>query len=233
MRRAVGYVRVSTGIQAEDGKSIASQRDRVEAWAKAHGCEAVVYSDEGLSGGRADNRPGLQRAISDACEHKGVLVVYCLSRLARNTVDALAIAALLRGSGADLVSLSEQIDTNTPAGKLMFTFLSAFAEFEREMIRARIGEGVSRRRAEGLRIGGNLPYGFRADTAGKLHRDPGEMAVVSRILAMSEQGTPAHGIGAALNRERVLSRTGRMWSSRTVIDVILRHSAGSGGEAAS
>jgi len=74
---------------------------------------AHIYADEGLSGKRADNRPGLQQAIDDACRFKRVLVVYSLSRVARSTRDAIDIAALLVRCESGLVSTTDKIDTTT------------------------------------------------------------------------------------------------------------------------
>jgi DNA invertase Pin-like site-specific DNA recombinase len=132
---AVGYVRVSTNRQATDGVSVEAQRDRIVGWCSANGYGvAQVYVDAGMSGGRADNRPGLQAALARACRTKGVLVSYSLSRLARSTKDALAISERLASAGADLVSLSERIDTTTAAGKMVFRMLAVLAEFERDLI---------------------------------------------------------------------------------------------------
>ena len=88
-RVAIGYCRVSTAGQAEQGVSLDSQRERIQAWCQAQGYHlAAVHIDAGLSGKRADNRPGLQAALADACRQKAALVVYSLSRLARSVPDA-------------------------------------------------------------------------------------------------------------------------------------------------
>lgn len=80
-KMVVGYVRVSTERQASEGVSMEAQEARIRAWAATQGLEvAAVHVDAGLSGGRADNRPGLQAALSDVCKRRGVLVVYSLSR---------------------------------------------------------------------------------------------------------------------------------------------------------
>ena len=90
---AIGYVRVSTEEQATEGVSLDAQRAKVLAYCGLHSLGlAQTYADEGLSGKRADNRPGLQSAITHACESRGVLVVHSLSRLARSTRDAIDIA---------------------------------------------------------------------------------------------------------------------------------------------
>ncbi len=110
----VGYCRVSTPGQATEGVSLEAQRTAIEAWASTQGRDVLqVFTDAGLSGKRADNRPALQQALALATTQRAVVVVYKLDRLARSTRDALEIAERLSVAGADLVSLSEQIDTTT------------------------------------------------------------------------------------------------------------------------
>ena len=106
---AVGYVRVSTEGQAADGVSLDAQRSRIEAWCRANDFELLaLHVDAGLSGKRADNRPGLQTALADACRERGTALVVCsLSRLARSVKDTLEIAGRLDREGANLVSLGE------------------------------------------------------------------------------------------------------------------------------
>ena len=113
MQKAIGYIRVSTEDQANEGVSLDAQRTKLQAWCVANDYElADIQVDAGLSGGRADNRPGLQSAIEQACKSKSALIVYSLSRLARSTKDTIAIGEKLDKAGADLVSLSEKIDTS-------------------------------------------------------------------------------------------------------------------------
>ena len=77
MKTAIAYVRVSTEDQATEGVSIEAQKAKLAAWCLINDCELVAtYVDAGLSGGRADNRPGLQAAIEQASKTKSVLVVY-------------------------------------------------------------------------------------------------------------------------------------------------------------
>ena len=121
MQTAIGYVRVSTEDQANEGVSLEAQKAKLAAWCLANDYElSMVLVDAGLSGGRADNRPGLQSAIDQACKTKSALIVYSLSRLARSTKDTIAIGERLDRAGADLVSLSEKIDTTSAAGKMIF-----------------------------------------------------------------------------------------------------------------
>ncbi len=87
MRKVYGYTRVSLQRQVEN-VSLESQKAKVTAWALANGLEmAEVFTDAGISGKRADNRPALQQALEAVSKTKGILVVYSLSRLARSTKD--------------------------------------------------------------------------------------------------------------------------------------------------
>lgn len=148
--QAIGYVRVSTVQQATEGVSVEAQWERIAAWCEAHGYVlAVIYVDNGLGGRRLDNRPGLKAALSQAVETQATLVTYSLSRIARSTIDAIATSDRLRKAGADLVSLSEHIDTATAAGKMVFRMLAVLAEFERDLISERTAGAMRHKRARG------------------------------------------------------------------------------------
>ena len=70
--KAIGYIRVSTAGQADEGVSLEAQRTKIKAWCEANGYRlAVVHTDAGISGKRADNRPGLQKALKAACNAPG------------------------------------------------------------------------------------------------------------------------------------------------------------------
>lgn len=136
----IGYARVSTLDQ-----DVALQRQALE---KA-GC-SQIYEETG-SGARAD-RPQLKRAL-DYMRTGDILVVWKLDRLARSLQQLIDTVALLDGRHVQLRSLTEQIDTSTPAGRLTFHIFSALAEFERSLIRERTFAGLAAARAAGRRGG--------------------------------------------------------------------------------
>lgn len=137
----IGYARVST-----DGQTLDAQ----EASLKAAGAERIFA--EKVSGAQRD-RPQLKRALNVLGEGD-VLLVTRLDRLARSTLDLLTILDGLAKTGAGFRSLGDiWADTTTPHGRLMLTVLGGLAEFERELIRARTGEGRSRAVARGVRMG--------------------------------------------------------------------------------
>jgi DNA invertase Pin-like site-specific DNA recombinase len=228
--RAIGYVQVSTAGQAADGVSLDAQRSKIEAWCEVNDYRLVaVHSDAGLSGSRADNRPGLCAALDAACNpgapgKGGALVVYSLSRLARSTTDAIAIADRLHRAGADLVSLSERIDTTTAAGKMVFRMLAVLAEFERDLVSERTTAALSLKRANGQRVG-TVPYGFDLAADGStLIPNEAEQAVIADIRAMRAARTTLEAIADNLTARRVPTKTGRStrWTHQAVARILKR-----------
>ena len=119
---------------------------------KAAACERIYR--EKASGGRWD-RPELHRLL-DQLRKGDVLVVWKLDRLSRSLRDVLTIMDRLGEAGAGFRSLTEAIDTTTPAGRMMMQMVGAFAEFERAMLKERTKAGLNAAREEG-RIGGRRP----------------------------------------------------------------------------
>jgi DNA invertase Pin-like site-specific DNA recombinase len=140
MTTTVGYARVSTFEQILD-----LQQDALTA----AGCKKI-FTDT-ASGGRSD-RPGLQQAL-DYLRAGDVLVVWRLDRLGRSLKYLIEIITTLNERGVGFKSLTEQIDTTTSGGKLIFHVFGALAEFERDIIRERTQAGLAAARARG-RMGG-------------------------------------------------------------------------------
>lgn len=136
----IGYARISTSDQSTD-----LQRDAL----LAAGCSRI-FSDE-MSGARAD-RPGLKQAL-DYVREGDTLAVWRLDRVGRSVAHLIEVVGELERRGVALQSLTEQIDTSSPSGKLVFHVFSAIAEFERNLIRERVTAGLEAARKRG-RIGG-------------------------------------------------------------------------------
>lgn len=213
---AVGYVRVSTQGQAQDGVSLDAQAERIRAWCAANGYTLVaLHADEGISGGRAHNRPGLRAAVADACAHKAALVAYSLSRVARSTQDALQIAANLDKAGADLVSLTEQINTTSAAGKMVFRMLAVLAEFERDVIAERTRSAMAYKRSRGERISRDAAYGYRLE-GGRVEPDAAEQQTVRLVVQLHAAGASLRAIARHLDAAGIRPRTGRTWHPQTL-----------------
>lgn len=220
--KAVGYARVSTDGQAQDGVSLDAQRARIEAWSLANGYElSTVHVDAGLSGGRADNRPALQAALIEACQEKAILIVYSLSRLARSTTDAIAISERLAKSGADLASLSERIDTTSASGRMVFRMLAVLAEFERDQVAERTKTALAHLRHQGKRISGRIPFGYSLAANGvDLIPHSKEQEAIRLMQELKTQGCSLREIAAALTERGIHTKTRTAWSPESIRGIL-------------
>lgn len=217
--KAVGYVRVSTSGQAVDGVSLDAQKEKIRGWCQFHGYElADIYADEGVSGTKAD-RPGLASALSAVCKGDA-LVVYSLSRLARSTAHTLEISNRLDKVGADLVSLSEKIDTTSASGKMVFRLLAVLSEFERDLVSERTITALQHKKRNGERTG-SIPLGKRlAEDGVKLLDEPAEQMAIEAARKLKDQGLSLRKIALELERQGLLSRTGKRFDAKQVQRII-------------
>jgi DNA invertase Pin-like site-specific DNA recombinase len=158
----IGYARVSTNDQDTAAQAAAL---------KTAGCERIYR--EKSSGGRWD-RPELRRLL-DQLRKGDIVVVWKLDRLSRSLRDVLTLMERLAEADAGFRSLTEAIDTTTPAGRMMMQMVGAFAEFERAMLRERTKAGLESARQSG-RIGGRRP---------KL--SPQQRAEITRMVSRGEK----------------------------------------------
>jgi site-specific DNA recombinase len=215
MKKAIGYIRVSTEGQAVDGVSLDAQRAKITAWTELNGYEAVFFMDAGISGGRADNREALQNALNTA-RAGDALVVYSLSRLSRSTKDTIEIADRLDRIGADLVSLSERIDTTNAAGKMVFRMLAVLNEFERDQISDRTKAALQFKKAKGERIG-TIPFGYSLAADGvSLIENAEEQEVIDVAKELKVSGLSLRAIAAELSERGYKSRKNTAYSHEQV-----------------
>ena len=224
--KAIGYIRVSTEEQAREGISLDAQEAKIKAWAAFNECEAVtIYRDEGISGKKAANRPGLQSALQ-AAGKDCALVVLSLSRLSRSLPDMFTITERLDKSGADLVSLTEKIDTTTAAGRMIFNMLTVLNQFEREQIAERTRDALRHKRAQGFKTGGDVPFGFRLMRGGRLEEHPAEQKALRHMKELRAKGYTLRAIAAELEREGYRTRRGLThWQAQGVKRIIERAAA--------
>ena len=220
--QAVAYVRVSTADQARDGVSLAAQQAKIAAWCAVMGYALTqTYADEGLSGYSMATRPGLQDAVDAVCALGGVLVVYSLSRLARNTAETLALSERLNQVGADLVSLSEDINTTTAAGKMVFRMLAVLAEFERDQIAERTTMALAHKKAQGQRISRYVPYGMQLAGDGvHLEPCPAEQAVMALARTLHATGLSSRTIAVRLAERGLYSRVGKPFAPSSILAMV-------------
>ena len=188
------WIRVSTDEQAQ-GDSPETHLRRAQMYCELHGWTPVeVYDLSGVSGKTVIEHPEAQRMLADLAGGRITGLIFSrLARLARNTRELLDIPDRFRESGAALISISENLDTSTPAGQLMYTLFGALAEWERAEISARVAASVPIRAGQGKPTGGTGPWGYRWEEtpAGKhLVVDQDAAATIRKIftVAIDEHG---------------------------------------------
>src|SRR6202521_5939392 len=177
--RVAIYARVST---TNHGQDVTVQTRELEQFAEARGWRLFdSYLDLGISGTK-DKRPELDRLMADAHKRKfDVVVVWKFDRFARSVSHLLRALETFNALGIAFVSLSEQMDTTTPAGRMVFTVLGAVAELERSLIVERVRAGLRNARAKGKLLG-----------------RPRKIVDGARIDALRAQGLSLRSIAAEL-----------------------------------
>ena len=149
--RAAIYARVST---VNAGQDPTMQTQELEEYCQRRGWQVYgTYVDNEVSG-KKDSRPELNRMMQDAHERRfDVVVVWRFDRFARSVSHLLRALESFNAQGIQFVSLSEQVDTSTPTGKMVFTVLGAVAELERNLIVERVRAGLRHARSKGKELG--------------------------------------------------------------------------------
>jgi len=171
-----GYSRISKGDDQSNNLQLQAFKDE----------KVDKVFEETASGGRWD-RPVLHEML-DQLRKGDVVIVWKLDRLSRSLKDLLVIMDKIDKAGAGFKSLTESIDTTTPAGRMMMQMVGSFAEFEREMIRERTKAGLDAARKEG-RIGGRRPKlnkNQREDIADNVISERKSGADMARLYNVSE-----------------------------------------------
>ena len=152
--RVACYIRVST----KDKQDVSKQRSFLLDFAKRNGFVVFdVFQDVGISGSKS-SRPALDRMFSLKDSWDAVLV-YKLDRIGRSMRNLFELMDWFKANNKEFISATQSIDTSKPEGRLFFNMLSAFAEFEREMIIDRINDGLAEAKKKGVRLG--RPKGSR------------------------------------------------------------------------
>jgi DNA invertase Pin-like site-specific DNA recombinase len=220
----VAYYRVSTARQGESGYGLEAQRVAVAGLLARQGHSLVAEFTEVESGRKAD-RPKLAEALSEARQHKAILCVAKLDRLARDVelIARLVKEAERNGFGGLLFADFPDVDPTTAEGELFINQMAAFAQFEARRISQRTKAGLAVAKAKGVVLGGKRPGQERANGA---RRDQASAAAerYRGILApMASHGASLREMGAALKAAGVLTTGGSTnWSPSQVKRVLLR-----------
>jgi DNA invertase Pin-like site-specific DNA recombinase len=205
----VAYLRVSTAEQAESGAGLEAQRNAITAYAQRAGLTISKWlADEGVSGAVPPmERPALSEALATLADcSSGVLVVAKLDRIARKASDLLWLRDAAERQHWAIAAADGSVDTTTPHGRAMTTVMAAFAELERDLIKARTKDALAARKAAGVRLGGPV-------------RIPDEVRL--RIAAERAAGVTLSAIADELTNEGIpTAQGGQRWYASTVSNVL-------------
>jgi len=214
--RAIAYVRVSTDKQADRGVSLEAQEAKIRAYASVYDLDLVdVVVDAGASAKTLD-RPGLSRVLSAVKRGEvDAVVVMKLDRLTRSVADlGTLVDRYFQRCG--LLSVSEQIDTRTAAGRLVLNVLGSVAQWEREAIGERTAVAMKHKAEKGERVGA-VPYGFALAADGvALVEVEAEQAVIGEARTLRAAGMSLRAVAAELTRRGFLARAGRPFAAEQV-----------------
>jgi len=219
------YVRVSTDEQVQEGFSIRAQSEKLKSYALLKDWEIYnTYTDEGISGKNIVDRPAINRLLEDIKAGKvNNVLVFKVDRLTRSTKNLIELVELFEEYNCAFNSLTESIDTDTPSGRMFLKIIGIFAEFERENLVSRLKLGFERKVKEGYTLAtGSVSYGYIKKKGQKLQEiQPDEARVVREIFSMYvDENKTLNGIATALNQRKIKSKTGSVWNS-TVIKELL------------
>jgi site-specific DNA recombinase len=210
------WIRVSTDMQVKD-ESPEHHEQRGRYYAEAKGWQIMeVYRLEAVSGKSVMHHAETKRMLADiASGHITGLVFSKLARLARNTKELLEFSEIFRSYNADLISLSENIDTSTPAGRLFYTLIAAMSEWERGEIAERVSASVAVRAKMGKPLGGQASFGYKWENKA-LVIDETEAPIRRMVYELFLQHQRKLSTAKALNDLGYRTRNGSPFSDTTV-----------------
>ena len=218
---AVGYVRVSTERQADQGVSLEAQEAKIRAMATVQGVTLTEVIVDGGESAKSLKRPGLQRLLAMVETGKvQAVIVAKLDRMTRSVKDLCGLLELFEKRKVALVSVAESLDTGSAAGRLVITIMGAVSQWEREAIGERTRDALQHKRSNGERVG-NIEFGYRLGPDGKhLVLDPTEQAALADIRALCAQRLSMRAIAAELNERGHTTRRGTPWRLESVARVL-------------
>lgn len=217
IKRCAVYTRISIEASEHEFNSLDAQRESAENYIKSQKENGWVilsdhYDDDGYSGGNMV-RPALGKLLSDVEAGKiDIILVYKMDRLSRSLLDFMKLAEMLEKHNVSFVSVTQDINTSTSAGRMMLNILMTFAQYEREVIAERIRDKIAGAKRRGKHCGGPPVLGYDVDPKNiKLIINPDEAAVVREAFILYTQYGSAKETAYRLNG---MGYRTKAWTSR-------------------
>lgn len=212
------YTRVSTEKQSSEGYSLEAQHDQLIDYVNSNNMQLIkLYSDPGVSAKNL-KRPGVQELIRDL--ESGMfdtVIIHKLDRLTRNISDLYDLVELVNAKNVKLISLSEQIDTSNPMGRMFVYLLGIFAQMFRENLGEEVTKGMRKRAEKGLHNITVDLYGYRRQDDGRLLIKEDEAEWVRFIFERYAAGDGSTMIAKYLNEHGIRRNKGSRWDHSKVL----------------
>lgn len=232
LKRAAGYIRVSTQMQVEEGFSIEAQKQKLLEYCKANNLEpSRFYIDEGISGKSIEGRQAIKRLLDDAKKgHFQEVITWKISRIARNVEDLLIFINELNNEGIILRSISENISTESVNSTFLVQMMGAVAELERKVITENVKLGINQQLREGWYKGAPvLGYDIipkrlceQNHIQTNLQVNKKEAEVVKLIFNLYEEGKGYKAIANELNTRGINTKTSKNFSVGIINKILNR-----------
>jgi site-specific DNA recombinase len=210
--RAVIYVRVSTEGQAESGLSVDHQTGKCQQLAELHDYQVLQTIIDAGESAKSLQRPGMARLLELVRTRQvEAVVVAKLDRITRSVRDLGALIELFNWHHVALISVSESLNTESAAGRMIVRMLGTIAEWEREAIGERTRDALRAKRLRG-QVYGAIPYGYRVGADGvTLDSDAQEVRMLARLRELRTAGSTWKGVANQLNVDGYRNRAGHPW----------------------
>lgn len=220
MKKAIGYVRVSTSEQATEGISLDNQKAKIKAYCDLNDIELIeIIEDAGFSGKNL-KRDGIKELLSQV-KSKSIdaVIVYKLDRLSRKVIDTLTLIETFEKNGLTFHSLNEKIDTGTAIGRFFLNITASLAQMERDLVSERTKDALQMKIANGERAG-QIPYGSRlADDGSTLIMHKEEQEAIFLAKRLKGQGYSYRAICEVLEGKGYKAN-GKGWHPQTVKNIL-------------
>lgn len=217
--RTVAYIRVSTDKQADHGVSLEAQEAKIRQYADLFDLELVAVEVDAGESAKSLDRPALQRALArlDTFECTALLVVK-LDRLTRSVRDLCDLVdTYFKDGSCSLMSVGENVDTRSAAGRMMLNMLTVIGQWEREAIGERTQAAMQHLKAQGKFTGGWPPYGWTVGADGELVANDLEQEVIRQARARHAEG---HSLRTIATYVGLNNRTGKPFDHKQIARMV-------------
>lgn len=218
-RQTIGYIRVSSAEQSESGVSLSAQEERIRSYVRAMGQQLDLLITDAGESAKNLKRPGMKRLLELIARRQvKTVIILKLDRITRSIRDLVDLIDLFEKHNSALISVSETIDTQTAAGRMLINLLGVLSQWEREIIGERTAFALAHKRKR-REVYGPTPFGW-SRVADKLVTNCSEQRALRLAQRMRTKGASLREIADTLSIRGVRPRRSAKWYPQTVKDIL-------------